>query len=208
MRLQLALDLVDIAGAKAILAELSDVIDIVEIGTPFILKEGVHAITEIKQAYSSLSVLADMKIMDAGDHEARLAYDAGADIVTVLGVAADTTIQNVVRAARAYQKEVMVDMIAVQDLETRVKHIDKFAIDYICVHTASDLQQQGQNPYAELKLLHQVLQHAKPAVAGGIAADKLQHIIPYRPEIIIVGSAITGKPDQRKAALEIKEAMK
>ena len=212
MRLQLALDLVDIAGAKAILAELSDIIDIVEIGTPFILKEGVHAITEIKQAYPSLSVLADMKIMDAGDHEARLAYDAGADIVTVLGVAADTTIQNVVRAARAYQKEVMkevmVDMIAVQNLETRVKHIDKFAIDYICVHTASDLQQQGQNPYAELKLLHQVLQHAKPAVAGGIAADKLQHIIPYHPEIIIVGSAITGKPDQRKAALEIKELMK
>jgi 3-hexulose-6-phosphate synthase len=208
MRLQLALDVVDIAGAKSMLAELNDIIDIVEIGTPFILKEGVKAITEIKKAYPFLRILADVKIMDAGDHEARLAYDAGADIVTVLGAAADITIQNVVRATRECQKEVMVDMIAVQDIETRVKHIDKFAVDYICVHTASDVQQQGQNPYEELKLLHRVLQYAKPAVAGGITADKLPHLIPYHPEIVIVGSAITGKPDKRKAALEFKKLMK
>ena len=43
---------------------------------------------------------ADLKIMDAGEHEANLAFNAGADIVTVLGVAHDETIRGVVRAAR------------------------------------------------------------------------------------------------------------
>ena len=38
--------------------------------------------------------------MDAGEHEANLAFNAGADIVTVLGVAHDETIRGVVRAAR------------------------------------------------------------------------------------------------------------
>ena len=208
MRLQLALDLVDIAGAQAILAELSDLLDIVEIGTPFLLKAGVQAITAIKTAYPALCVLADVKIMDAGEHEAKLAYNAGADIVTVLGAAADVTIQHVVRAARDCQKEVLVDMIAVPDIAKRGRQIDQLGVDYICVHTASDLQQHGQNPFAELQLLHPILQQAKLAVAGGISADKMPQLMPYHPEIVIVGSAITGQPDRRKVALEIKAALK
>jgi len=37
------------------------------------------------QVGDSVAVLADLKIMDAGEHEANLAFEAGADIVTVLG---------------------------------------------------------------------------------------------------------------------------
>ena len=82
MKLQLALDLVDLNEAQALLAELHDLVDLVEIGTPFLIREGVKAITDIKRTYPALEVLADVKIMDAGDYEAKLAYDAGADIVT------------------------------------------------------------------------------------------------------------------------------
>lgn len=208
MKLQLALDLVDINGAKAILNDVHDLIDIVEVGTPFIIREGVRAIADIKQTYPFLEVLADVKIMDAGDHEARLVYDAGADIVTVLGAAANVTIQKAAKTARDYQKKVMVDMIAVGNIEQRAMQIDKMGVDYICVHTASDVQNQGKNPLEELKRLNAVLQKTKLAVAGGITTEMLQHIIPYQPEIVIVGSAITTKQDKRKAALELKEAIK
>lgn len=208
MKLQLALDLVDINGAKLILNEVKDTIDIVEIGTPFIIKEGVRAIAEIKNAYPFLEVLADVKIMDAGEHEAKLAYDAGADIVTVLGAAANVTIQKVTSTAREYQKKVMVDMIAVGNIEQRAIQIDRIGIDYICVHTASDLQNQGENPLEALKRLKAVVQNAKSAVAGGITAETLQYIIPYQPEIIIVGGAITTKQDKRKAVLELKKVMR
>lgn len=207
MKLQLALDLVDINGAKFILNEVQDLIDIVEIGTPFIIKEGVRAVAEIKQAYPFLEVLADVKIMDAGDHEARLVYDAGADIATVLAVAANVTIQKVVKTAREYQKKVMVDMIAVEHIEQRAIQVDKIGVDYICVHTASDVQEQGENPLEALKRLHAVVQKTKLAVAGGITPEMFQHIIPYQPEIVIVGSAITTKQDKRKAALELKKVM-
>jgi len=208
MKLQLALDLVDINAAKLILNEVKDIIDIVEIGTPFIIKEGVRAIAEIKKTYPLLEVLADVKIMDAGDHEAKLAYDAGADIVTVLGAAANMTIQKATRTARNYQKKVMVDMIAVENIEQRAIQIDKLGVDYICVHTASDVQDQGKNPLEELRCLNSVVQNARSAVAGGITAEMLRHIIPYQPEIVIVGSAITTKQDRRKAALELKKVMK
>ena len=208
MKLQLALDMVDIEGAKTILKEVNDVIDIAEVGTPFVIKEGLRAVTEIKNAYPSLKVLADLKIMDAGEHEARIGFYAGADIVTVLGVADDVTIQGVVKAARECGRQVMVDMISVADIEKRAVRIDTFGVDYICAHTAFDVQGYEDNPLEEMKLLKQVLQYAKPAIAGGIKKDTLKQIIPYKPEIVVVGGAITGRPDIRQAALEIKEVMK
>lgn len=208
MKLQLALDFIDIDGAKAVLREVADVIDIVEIGTPFIVKDGIKAITEIKNSYPALKVLADIKIMDAGEYEAKLAFDAGADIVTVLGDADDATVDGVVKAARKFDKEVMVDMISVADITKRATQIDKMEVDYICVHTAFDVQNQDRNPLEELKLLRRVVKKAKAAVAGGIKINTLKQIIPYKPEIVIVGSSITGRKDKRKAALEMKQLLK
>ena len=46
-----------------------------------------------KADISQLEVLCDAKIMDAGAYEAQLAYDAGADYVTVLGITDDLTIK-------------------------------------------------------------------------------------------------------------------
>ncbi|MBD3306547.1 3-hexulose-6-phosphate synthase [candidate division KSB3 bacterium] len=207
MKLQLALDLVTLAEARAILDEVHDLIDIIEIGTPLIIREGVRAITEIKQHHPSRDVLADIKIMDAGEHEAKLALDAGADIVTVLGAATDTTIQKATATTHAYQKKVMIDMIAIQDVAPRARQIEALGVDYICVHTASDVQAQGHNPLEDLKSLQHALNKARAAVAGGINLDMVQTILPYQPDIVIVGGAITTQQQKRPAALAIREAI-
>jgi 3-hexulose-6-phosphate synthase len=207
MKLQLALDLVDLTAAKSILDEVKDLIQIVEIGTPLIIKEGIRAVTEIKQTYPFLDVLADVKIMDAGDYEARLIYDAGADIVTVLVAAASVTIQNVVKTARASQKKVMVDMIAVEHLEQRVTQIDQLDVDYICVHIGTDVQAQGKSPLNELQRVSPIIRNAKVAVAGGITTETLPCILPCQPEIIIVGGAVTTKSDKRQAVLELTKVL-
>ena len=113
MKLQLALDSSNGQEARRILENVSDLVDIVEIGTPLIMKEGVKVVAEIKHVYPELEVLADLKIMDAGDIEAKIGFEAGADIVTVLGVAHDVTIRRAVNQARILSKKVMVDLIAV-----------------------------------------------------------------------------------------------
>ena len=205
MKLQLALDLIDIPGAKKLLEEVKDLVDIVEIGTPFILKEGVKAISEIKQTFPSVELLADIKIMDAGEYEATLAYDAGADIVTVLGAANNSTIEHVINTSLKHKRKVMVDMIAVKNLKERAGELDNMPISYICVHTATDRHTQGDNPLDELKLLSRVLQHAGSAVAGGITGENLADILPLQPDIVVVGGAITNAPDKRAAALAMKQ---
>ena len=207
MKLQLALDSSNGQEAKSLLEKVSDLVDIVEVGTPLLMKEGVKVVTEIKNSYPRLEVLADLKIMDAGDIEANIGFEAGADIVTVLGVAHDVTIRRAVAQAHTLNKKVMVDLIAVGDVRERINQIEVIAPDYCCVHTAFDLQDHGMDPLREIQLVQSALKQAKMAVAGGIKPKILPDILAYRPAVVIVGGFITNHPNPRQAALEIRELL-
>lgn len=205
MKLQLALDLFDLEGALELLEEIGDILDIVEVGTPFVIMEGLKSVREIKKGFPGTTVLADLKIMDAGDYEAALAFESGADIVTVLGVSDDATIAGAVHSARKYCRRVMADMIGVNNIKERVIEVDKLGVDFICVHTGTDSQLEGKNPLRELQAVKKLVSNAEIAVAGGITLETAPLIIKEDPDIIVVGGGITKKADKRKAALEIKE---
>ena len=207
MRLQLALDMVDIAGARAILEEVVDLVDIVEIGTPMIIREGVKAVSETKKAFPQVEVLADLKIMDAGEYEAGMAFDAGADMVTVLGAASDATVRGVVRHAASRQGRVMVDLIAMGNVPARAREVDAWGADYICVHTASDMRGSGRDSLDDLAQVGPLLRRASLAVAGGIDADSLPRIAEHRPDVVVVGGYITGHHDRRQATLNIRRLL-
>ncbi|CAG7630053.1 3-hexulose-6-phosphate synthase [Paenibacillus solanacearum] len=208
MQLQLALDLVDIPQAKQVIQEVEPYIDIVEIGTPVVINEGLKAVKEIKAAFPHLTVLADLKIMDAAGYEVMKASEAGADIVTVLGASEDLTIQGAVEEARKHNKQILVDMIGVKHLEERAQQVDALGVDYICVHTGYDLQAVGKNSFEDLQTIKRVVKHAKTAIAGGIKLSTLPEVIAARPDLIIVGGGITGQNDIKAAAAEMHGLIK
>lgn len=208
MELQLALDLVNIPEAKKVVAEVAEFIDIVEIGTPVVINEGLHAVKAIKEAFPHLRVLADLKIMDAGGYEVMKASEAGADIITVLGVSDDSTIKGAVAEARKQGKQVMVDMINVKDIEGRAREIDAFGVDYICVHSGYDHQAEGKNSFEELAAIKRVVKQAKTAVAGGIKMETLPEVIQANPDLVIVGGGITSQTDKKATAAQMNELVK
>lgn len=208
MELQLALDLVDIPGAKQVVAEVAEYIDIVEIGTPVVINEGLRAVKEIKEAFPSLRVLADLKIMDAGGYEVMKASEAGADIITVLGVSDDSTIRGAVEEAKKQNKKIMVDMINVKDIEGRAVEIDVLGVDYICVHSGYDHQAEGKNSFKELMAIKRVVKRAKTAIAGGIKLSTLPEVIQANPDLVIVGGGITGQEDKKATAAEMKKLVR
>ena len=205
MKLQLALDLVDIPGAIEVVKQVESYVDVVEIGTPIIINEGLHAVKALKEAFPNLTVLADLKIMDAGGYEVMKASEAGADIVTILGVAEDASIQGAVAEARKQGKQILVDMIAVKNLAERAAQVDALGVDYICVHTGYDLQVAGQNSFEDLRTIKSVVKNAKVAVAGGIKLDTLPEVIAAGPDLIIVGGGITGHADIQAAAAQMQQ---
>ena len=205
MKLQLALDLVDIQGAIEVVKEVESFVDVVEIGTPIVINEGLHAVKAIKEAFPGMTVLADLKIMDAGGYEVMKASEAGADIVTILGVAEDASIKGAVEEARKQGKQILVDMIAVKNLAERAAQVDSLGVDYISVHTGYDLQAAGQNSFDDLRTIKSVVKSAKTAVAGGIKLSTLPEVIAAAPDLVIVGGGITGQEDKKAAAAEMKQ---
>ncbi|WP_270600599.1 3-hexulose-6-phosphate synthase [Faecalicoccus pleomorphus] len=208
MKLQVALDTLRLEECIQLLEQTKGSVEIAEVGTPFIIEEGMVPVKEIHKRFPEIEVLADAKIMDAGEFEADKCFEAGASIVTVLGVSHDETIQGVVRSAKNHNGKVMVDMINVHDLATRTKEIDEMGVDYICVHTAFDVQQSGQDPLEELKIVNKVINHAKSAVAGGVKLETIQDIVNEGAEIIVVGGAICNAKNRAKMAKDMKGYLK
>lgn len=208
MKLQLAIDELNLAEALDILKALHPYIDIIEVGTPFLIDAGREAVRQIKKNYPKLDVLCDAKIMDAGAYEAQLAYDAGAEYVTVLGITDDLTIKGCVEQAKKQQRQVMVDLICVQNYAARIPAIEALGVDVIAVHTGADQQHAGRTPLEDLKELKHYVKKVKVAVAGGINSETIDDYVALEPDIVIVGSGILNAADPVDAAKRIKAALR
>lgn len=203
MKLQVALDTLTLEEALRLLEKIEPFVDIVEVGTPFLIEAGLNPVREIKKRYPHMTVLADVKIIDGASIEAKSAFEAGADIVTVIGLAHEQTIQDTIDCAKMYQKEVLVDFIA-SDVPILAKRLEPLGADYFCVHTAVDVQAQKDGPLAELIALKKTVS-VKTAVAGGVHLDSIEEIAKQHPDILIVGSAITKADDPCMVASRMKE---
>ncbi len=206
-KLQIALDDVTLTETMTLLEKVKDVIDIIEVGTPFMMQYGMEAVKTIKAAYPSLEVLCDAKIMDGGALEADITFQAGADYVTVLGVTDDLTIQDCVKSAKQAGRKVVVDMICVSDLRKRVETMEALGVDVIAIHTGLDQQAVGRTPLDDLKETRQYVKHTALAVAGGINLDTIEEYMKYEPEIIIVGGGIVRADDPVAAATALAAKM-
>src|SRR5712691_7562686 len=176
MKLQLALD-GELEPSLRILRAAHAHIDIAEIGTPLVYREGVAAVRRFRAEFPDLMLLADFKIMDAGDEEAAIAFDAGSDLVTVLGVTQDATLQGALTAAKRSGKQIMIDLMGVPDLQARAETLLAMGCHYLCIHTAYDLQTaHAASPLEHLQNLRRQLPNAPLAVAGGIKLESLDPV--------------------------------
>tara|TARA_B100000029_G_scaffold62423_1_gene55959 strand:- start:1292 stop:1936 length:645 start_codon:yes stop_codon:yes gene_type:complete len=206
-RLQLALDEPDLEVAVARGRELIDLVEIIEVGTPLVIEYGMEAVRAIREGCPGVDVLADLKVMDAGRLEAQLAYRAGADWVSVLGVAADATVKGVLESAAEAGGRVLVDLIGCNDIPGRAAELLRLGADLLCVHTAFDRQDSGADPLEELSQLLEVAPSERAAVAGGVRPETLSAIRELSPEVVVVGGYLAHHSQPREAAAEMREVL-
>lgn len=205
--LQLALDFVDLTRAlKVAHSAMAGGVDWIEAGTPLIKSEGLEAVRELRRLFPNATIVADMKVMDAGRIEVESAAKAGADVVDVLGAASPATIRECVRAAKNYGAKIVVDLIAVPDPVSRAREAEEWGADFVTVHCSIDEQMEGKDPFDTLRKVSAAV-NIPVGVAGGINSESAADAVNSGASIIIVGGAVTKSKNPADAASQIKRAI-
>ncbi|WP_030015618.1 3-hexulose-6-phosphate synthase [Curtobacterium sp. S6] len=203
MQLQFAMDTLTTEDALRLSQATASHVDILELGTPLIKSEGFSAIRAIKDAHPDKIVFADLKTMDAGELEADEAFKAGADLVTVLGVAGNSTIAGAVQAARRHNKGVVVDLIGSEDKPARAREVTDLGASFVEMHAGLD--EQAEEGYDFRTLLDAGRRSGVSfSVAGGINAESVQDVEASGASVAVAGSAIYGAEDPGEAARQIR----
>jgi 3-hexulose-6-phosphate synthase len=206
MKLQVAMDLLTVEDALELAGKVAEYVDIIELGTPLIKAAGLVAVTAVKQAHPDKIVFADMKTMDAGELEADIAFKAGADLVSVLGSADDSTIAGAVKAAQAHNKGIVVDLIGVPNKVARAQEARALGAKFVEFHAGLD--EQAQPGYDLSGLLSAGEEARVPfSVAGGVNASTIQAVQRAGADVAVAGSAIYSAADPALAAKELKAAI-
>ena len=207
MRLQVAIDRVNLKTAEAMIEELRGLADIIEVGTSLIKDYGLeNSVARFKKRFPDQCFLADIKTCDEGAYEFRKSYEAGGDNPTVMGFSSITTIRACAGVAGELGKEYMIDLLEVP--ADRIRALcEVFPEAIFCIHLPSD--KQGEGLVELVKSSVKELSGAKKiAVAGGVTFGMVPVLKSCGIEIGIVGSAITKSENKHEMAARFAEAVR
>ena len=223
MKLQVTLDTYSAEDGIALLRSVADFIDVIEVGTPLLLDEGMAAVEQVKRAFPTTEIMADTKIWHNGARIAHAAFTHGASMVTVLAGTTDEEIATIVDVAHSFGGEVMADLSSMSSVMQRAEELEDLGVRYLMVPSGlrvyevdsvdndvfhRNTRAVGGMPLALVRNVNRMLTgRAEVAVVDNINLDNLDVVLAARPGILLVGRAILSAEDSAGAASEFKRRM-
>ena len=208
-QLQLALDYISLPKAIVMAALVAPEVDIIEIGTPLCKAAGLEAIRSIREICPDKLILADFKAPDVGGLEATMAFDAGADMMTVIGGATLATVEQALAVARARGKEMLMELTGVRDILERAVEWREIGVERIVYHREWDAQSAGRQwTEADKETICKLIDMGfKLTVTGGLTLELLPFFADLPVSVLICGRGIREASDPRAAAHEMRAAI-
>jgi 3-dehydro-L-gulonate-6-phosphate decarboxylase len=206
---QVALDYISLPSALAMALTVAPEVDIIELGTPLCKAAGLEAIRATREILPDKIILADLKTPDVGGLEAKMAFDAGADMMTVIGGAALATVEQALEVARQEDKEMLMELTGVRDIIARAKEWRQIGVERMVYHRGWDEQAAARQWTEDDKVIVRQLidMGFKITVTGGITTDLLPFFQDLSVSIIISGRNIHKADDPRAAAREFRASL-
>jgi 3-hexulose-6-phosphate synthase len=206
MKLQLALDTPDLTHELELAGRVAAYVDSIEAGTPLLIREGIRAVRELRRRHRGRPIVADIKVIDAGEPIAELAFAAGATVVTVLGNASDELIERVVRSAHRYDGQVMADSLTVSDIAERARRLRELGVTSICVNRRGFKKAKGLSREERIDQITELINEVELPVylAGGIDVAELTLLRKLPLAGVIVGAAIANAPSPAETAKKMR----
>ncbi|HET6569808.1 MAG TPA: orotidine 5'-phosphate decarboxylase / HUMPS family protein [Rhodothermales bacterium] len=194
---QLSLDLTNIDEALEMAETAVNAgVDWLEVGTPLIIAEGMHAVRALRAQYPDKPIVADLKTMDGGWLEAELMAKAGATHVVVMGQAHRETVESVVKAGADVGVQVMGDNMAMPDPVDGARLLADLGCDYVIHHVGYDYrnlrQERGQDWERPLDRLREVVEAVDVPVqaVGGLTIEQAMRTPEYGAPLVVIGAPL------------------
>lgn len=201
-KIQISIDVIDLDEALALArASVAAGVDWLEVGTPLLLAEGLHAVRAFRSQFPDTPIVVDLKTMDGAGLEAEMMFKAGGDMVVVMGQAHDASIIEQVKMARRYGKQVMCDVMLCADKPARARQAQDMGVDYIIVHTGFDERNMlpGLSPLDDLPAVLAAVDIPVQAV-GGLSVPQAIETLRMGAEIVVFGAPLVISGQEFKAA--------
>ena len=207
--LQIAMDYVSLPKALVMASLVAPEVDIIEIGTPLCKAAGLEAIRAMREICPDKIILADLKTPDVGGLEATMAFDAGADMMTVIGGAALATVEQALAVARQRGKEMLMELTGVRDILARAIEWRRLGVDRIVYHREWDAQSAGREWTEDDKdIIRKLIDMGyKVTVTGGMTIELLPFFADLPVSVLICGRGIREASDPRAAAHQMRLAL-
>ena len=208
-KLQLALDTLDLPSALGPLQKASPYLDVIEIGTILCLAEGMRAVRIIRSLFPEKILLADVRIAEAGSLISKMAFDAGANWVSVVSGATMTTVEVVAREAQKNKGEVQIELIDGWTME-QAREWRNLGIEQVITHRSRDSEAKGdltwsERDFNEIRMLAEM--GFKVTVTGGVGLSDIPLFAGVPVYVFIVGRGIYKADHPEIAARSFRNAI-
>ncbi|EIO4105905.1 3-keto-L-gulonate-6-phosphate decarboxylase UlaD [Vibrio vulnificus] len=198
--IQIALDQTNLTDAIAVASNVHSYVDVIEVGTILAFAEGMNAVSTLRENHPDHILVCDMKTTDGGAILARMAFEAGADWITVSAAAHIATIKACKKVADEFNGEIQIEIYGNWTMQDAQAWVD-LGITQAIYHRSRDAELAGVGwTEADLNKMRELSQLSlELSITGGIVPEDIYLFEGIKAKTFIAGRALAGEQGQQTA---------
>lgn len=198
--IQIALDQTDLASAINVANNVHTYVDVIEVGTILAFAEGMNAVATLRKNHPDHILVCDMKTTDGGAILAKMAFEAGANWITVSAAAHIATIAACKKVADEFDGEIQIEIYGNWTMSDAQSWVD-LGIKQAIYHRSRDAELAGigwtEEDLVKMRALSDL--GIELSITGGIVPEDLYLFEGIKAKTFIAGRALAGEKGKETA---------
>ena len=198
--LQIALDSLNLETAVKTADNVASYVDIIEVGTILAFAEGMNAVSTLRKDHPKHILVCDMKTTDGGAILAKMAFEVGADWITVSAAAHIATSGACKKVADEFKREIQIELYGNWTLQDAQKWVD-LGITQAIYHRSRDAELAGigwtEEDLVKMRQLSDL--GLQLSITGGIVPEDIHLFAGINAKAFIAGRALVGEKGKATA---------
>lgn len=199
--IQIALDQTQLEPALKVAENVANYVDVIEVGTILAFGAGIDAVRQLRKAHPNHILVCDLKTTDGGAILAKMAFEAGADWLTVSAAAHIATVAACKKIADEFQREIQIELYGHWTYED-AKAWRALGIKQAIYHRSRDAELAGvgwtDEDLNKMRKLSEL--GLELSITGGIVPEDIHLFAGISTKTFIAGRALASESGQEVVA--------